>query len=74
MKQIVTTKEERYIELKFKEWTTVVVVEETDMLFRLNLLGAESPVTFTVDVTEKKKADLKMYLSTEELEPDEKNC
>ena len=44
------------------------------MLCRLNLLGAESPVTFTVEIIHNKKADLKMYLSTEELEPNERNC
>ena len=65
MKQIVTTKDEKYIELRFYEWTKVVVVEETDMLLKLNLLGAESPVTFNVEILDNTKADLKIYLCTE---------
>jgi hypothetical protein len=69
MRQIVSTKEERYIELGFREFTKVVLVEETEMLLKLNLLGAESPVLFNVEITDNSKADLKMYLSTECTEP-----
>ena len=73
MKQVVTTKEERYIELRFFEWTKVVLVEETNMYLKLDLLGAESPVTFTCEITDNTKADLTMYLSTQTAEPDETN-
>lgn len=72
MKQVVTTKEERYIELHFFEWTKVVLVEETNMYLKLDLLGAESPVTFTCEILDNTKADLHMYLSTDTEEPDEK--
>ena len=65
MKQIVTSKEERYIELRFFEWTKVVLVEETDIYLKLDLLGAESPLTFTCEMLDNTKADLTMYLSTE---------
>lgn len=58
MKQIVTTKEEKYIELHFNKFTKVVVLEDTEMLFKLDLLGAESPVTFEVDILENDTADL----------------
>ena len=71
MKQIVTTKEEKYIELSFNLFTKVVVLEDSEMLFKLNLLGAESPVTFEVEITENDKADLQMFLSTENKEPNE---
>ena len=74
MKQIVTTKEERYIELKFFEWTKVVVVEETPMYLKLDMLGAESPVKFTCEILDNSKADLKLYLSTDNPEPSEKKC
>ena len=74
MKQIVTTKEERYIELRWHEFTKVVLVEETNILLKLELLGAESPVTFTCEITENAKADLKIYLSTECMEPNEQKC
>mgnify|MGYP000872818242 CR=1 FL=1 len=69
MKQIVTTKEERYIELRFNEWTKCVLVEETDMYLKLDLLGAESPVVFTCEIIDNAKADVKMYLSTVHKEP-----
>jgi len=69
----VSTKEERYIELGFNKFTKVVLVEETEMLLKLDLLGAESPVLFNVEITDNTKADLKMYLSTECNEPNEKN-
>ena len=72
MKHIVTTKKDRYIDLKFFEFTKVVLVEDSWTLLKLDLLGAESPVTFTCEITENPKADLKMYLSTENPEPDEK--
>ena len=73
MKQIVTTKKERYIDLRWFEFTKVVMVEETkDMLLKLELLGAESPVTFTCEILENSKADLKIFLSTECTEPNEK--
>ena len=74
MKQIVTTKEERYIELRWHEFTKVVLVEETNILLKLELLGAESPVTFTCEISENAKADLKIYLSTKCMEPNEQNC
>ena len=74
MKQIVTTKEERYIDLAFNSFTDVVLVEDTEMHCKLNLLGAESPVTFTCDIVDNSKADLRMYLSTENPEPSEKKC
>ena len=74
MKQIVTTKEERYIELRFNEFTKVVVVEETAMLLKLDLLGAESPVVFTCEMLDNTDADLRIYLSTEHPEPAEKKC
>ena len=73
MKQVVTTKEERYIDLRFFEWTKVVLVEETNMCLKLDLLGAESPVTFTCEILDNAKADLNMYLSTQTAEPDEAN-
>ena len=73
MRQIVSTKEERYIELGFKSFTKVVLVEGTEMLLKLDLLGAESPVIFNVEITDNSKADLKMYLSTDCSEPSEKN-
>ena len=73
MKQVVTTKEERYIELRFFEWTKVVLVEETNMYLKLDLLGAESPVTFTCEIVDNTKADLHMYLSTQTAEPDDMN-
>ena len=63
MKQVVTTKEERYIELRFFEWTKVVVVEDTKIFLKMNLLGAESPVTFTCELLDNPKADLKVFLS-----------
>lgn len=72
MKQIVTTKEERYIELQWYQFVKIVVVEESEMLLKLDLLGAESPVTFNVEILDNTKADLKMYLSTETMEPNEK--
>ena len=72
MKQIVTAKEDRYIELQWFQFTKVVVVEETPMLCKLDLLGAESPVTFKVEIIDNSKADLMMYLSTECKEPNEK--
>lgn len=73
MKEIVTTKEERYIELCFFEYTKTVLLEDSDMYFKLDLLGAESPVTFTCEIVDNFKADLKMYLSTEHKQPSEKN-
>lgn len=66
-----TTKEERYIDLRFFEWTKVVVVEETSMYLKLDLKGAESPVTFTCEILENAKADLQIYLSTRTSEPNE---
>ena len=72
MKQVVTTKDERYIELSFFEKTKCVLVEETEMLFKLELLGAESPITFTCELLDNPKADLVMYLSTRHAEPSEK--
>ena len=72
MKQIVTAKEDRYIELHFNEWTKVVLVEESETLLKLDLLGAESPVTMTCEIIDNSKADLKVYLSTDHKEPDEK--
>ena len=72
MKNVVTTKKDRYIDLKFFEFTKVVLVEDSQTLLKLELLGAESPITFTCDVTENAKADLKMFLSTECPEPNEK--
>lgn len=68
-----TTKEERYIDLRFFEWTKVVVVEETSMYLKLDLKGAESPVTFTCEILENVKADLQIYLSTRTREPNEQN-
>lgn len=68
-----TTKEERYIDLRFFEWTKVVVVEETSMYLKLDLKGAESPVTFTCEILENAKADLQIYLSTRTREPNEQN-
>ena len=73
MKQVVTRKDERYIELRFFEWTKVVLVEETDIHLKLDLLGAESPVTFTCEILDNTKADLLIYLSTNTSEPDELN-
>lgn len=67
-----TTKEERYIELQWYQFVKVVVVEDSEMLLKLDLLGAESPVTFNVEILDNTKADLKMYLSTETTEPNEK--
>ena len=72
MKQIVTTKQERYVELHWFDFTKVVLVEDTNILLKLELLGAESPVTFTCEILENSKADLKIYLSTECMEPNEK--
>ena len=74
MKQICTTKKERYVELKFDEFTKIVVVEGVETLFKLNMLGAESPVKFTADILDNDQADLKMYLSTKHSEPNEKKC
>ena len=74
MKQIVTTKEERYIELSFNNFTKVVLVEDTEMHCKLNLLGAESPVTFTCEIMDNQKADLRMFLATDNPEPNEKKC
>ena len=74
MKQIVTTKDERYIELRWFEWTKVVLVESTDMYLKINLLGAQSPVTFNCMILDNMKADLKLYLSTDHKEPSEKKC
>lgn len=74
MKHIVTTKKDRYIDLKFFEYTKVVLVEDAHTLLKLDLLGAESPVTFTCEITENQKADLRIYLSTECTEPCEKDC
>lgn len=71
MKQIVTTKKDRYIDINYHIWTKVVVVEETRTLLKLDLLGAESPVTFTCELLDNTKADLEMYLSTVHLEPSE---
>ena len=74
MKHIVTTKKERYIDLKFFEFTKVVLVEDSPTLLKLELLGAESPVTFTCNMTDNPKADLRMFLSTKHPEPNEMNC
>ena len=74
MKQIVTSKDDRYIEIKFHEWKKCVLVEETSMYFKMELLGAESPVTFSCELLDNTKADLKMYLSTDHREPNEKHC
>ena len=71
MKRIVSTKEEKYIDLKWSAFTKVIMVEETTILLRLSLLGAESPVTFNCDILENPKADLKIYLSTVCMEPNE---
>ena len=65
MRQIVTSKNDKYIEMRFYEFTTVVVVEDTNTMLKLCLLGAESPVTFTCEIIDNKDADLKIYLSTE---------
>ena len=73
MKQVVTTKEERYIDLRFFEWTKVVVVEDTDMYLKLDLKGAESPVTFTCEILDNSRADLQIFLSSKTREPDETN-
>ena len=51
--------------MRFYEFTTVVVVEDTNTMLKLYLLGAESPVTFTCEIIDNKDADLKIYLSTE---------
>ena len=72
MKHVVTTKKDRYINLKFFEFTNVVLVEDSPTLLKLDLLGAESPVTFRCEITDNPKADLKMFLSTECPEPDDK--
>ena len=74
MKQVVTTKEEKYIELEFFHEKKLVVVEEIETLLKLNMRGAESPCTFYVQITDNSKADLKMYLSTDNPEPTEKKC
>ena len=74
MKQICTTKKERYVELNFHEFTKLVVVEGVETLFKLNMLGAESPVKFTADILDNDQADLKMYLSIKHPEPNEKHC
>ena len=74
MKQICTTKKERYVELRFDEFTKLVVVEGVQTLFKLNMLGAESPVKFTADILDNDQADLKVYLSTKHPEPNEKFC
>ena len=59
--------------MRWHEFTKVVMGEETkDMLLKLELLGAESPVTFTCEILENSKADLKIYLSTANKEPNEK--
>lgn len=58
MRQIVSSKEERYIELKFFEWTKVVLVEESKMYLKLDLQAAASPITFTCEILENSKADL----------------
>ena len=71
MKQVVTTKEERYIDLRFFEWTSVVVVEDTNMYLKLDLKGAESPVTFTCEILDNSRADLQIFLSSKTREPDE---
>ena len=47
----------------------MVLIEDASTLLKLELLGAESPITFTSDITENAKADLSMYLSTECPEP-----
>lgn len=49
-----------------------MIVEDAEILIKLDLLGAESPVVFTVEIIDNPKADLKMYLSTECEEPNEK--
>ena len=74
MKQICTTKKERYVELKFDDFTKIVVVEGVETLFKLNLLGAESPIKFTADILDNDQADLKVYMSTKHAEPNEKFC
>ena len=71
MKQIVTTKHDRYIDIMFYEWKKCVIVEETAMYFKLELLGAESPVTFSCELLDNTKADLRIYLSTDHREPSE---
>ena len=73
MKKIVANKEERHIEMRFFEWTKVVLVERTETYLKLDLLGAESPLTFTCEILDNTKADLNMYLSTVTLEPDSNN-
>jgi len=72
MKQIVATKNERYLVIKFNEWKKSVLVEESEMYFKLELLGAESPITFTCEIIDNQKADLVIYMSTEHKEPGEK--
>ena len=44
------------------------------MLLKLNAQGAESPILFQVEILDNVKADLKMFLSTENPEPSEKRC
>ena len=40
----------------------------------MELLGAESPITFTCEIIDNPKADLKIFLSTENPEPSEQKC
>ena len=70
---IATTKKQRYIDLKYYESTKVVLVEDAETLLKLELLGAESPVTFTCDITDNMKADLRVLLSTDCPKPNEKD-
>ena len=74
MRQIVMSREEKYIELTFNFDTPVIVPEKTDVLCKLALLGYKSPISLHCNITENKKADLTMYMSTQVKEPKISNC
>ena len=73
MKFVVASADDRYTNLSFDGHRRFVINPGNPVLCRLKLNGCETPVTFDCQILDIKHADLKIYLSTEHREPDEKN-
>ena len=74
MNQIITSANEKYIKLGFDLSVQIALSKEFPVLCLLELEGCASPVTFHCDILDKKKADIKFFLSTSNKEPNAKNC
>ena len=74
MKHIVASADERYTGLEFDVGAQIALSKEIPVLCRVELEGCASPVTFHCNILDKKNADIKIFLSTQNKEPSENNC